>query len=120
MLAGLPLIALALLPLPAAAVALLAVLGVGYSLIEVSGLTLLQRLAHDGVRARAFAVVESSYWLTTGLGAMLAPLVVALAGPRGALVIVGAALPLIVIARFAALTRLSPAKAATGARPAVA
>ena len=42
--------------------------------------TLLQRLAHDGVRARAFAVVESSYWLTTGAGAMLAPAVIALAG----------------------------------------
>ena len=55
------------------AVLALTVLGVGYALVEVAGLTLLQRLADDGVRARAFAVVESSYWLTTGAGAMLAP-----------------------------------------------
>src|SRR4051794_27850881 len=116
-LAGLPLIVLAVLPFAAAALVLLTVVGVGYSLIEVAGLTLLQRLAHDAVRARAFAVVESSYWLTTGLGAMLAPAVVALAGPRGALLIVGAALPLIVIARGASLTRLSRARVATVARP---
>ncbi len=107
LLIGLPLIALGVLPLPVAALVLLLVLGIGYSLVEVAGTTLLQRLAHDRVRARAFAVVESSYWLTTGAGAMLAPLVVAVAGPRGALVVVGAALPLIVLARWTALTHLA-------------
>jgi hypothetical protein len=40
---------------------------------------------------------------------MLAPLVIALAGPRGALVVVGAALPLIVLVRWAALTHLAGA-----------
>ena len=73
LLIGLPLIVLAGLPLAGAALPLLLVLGIGYSLVEVAGITLLQRLAHDGVRARAFAVAESSYWLTTGAGAMLAP-----------------------------------------------
>jgi MFS family permease len=107
LLIGLPLLALAALRLAIAALGLLVLLGVGYSLIEVAGLTLLQRLADDSVRARAFAVVESSYWLTTGLGAMLAPLIVALAGPRGALAVVGAALPLVVLARWASVTRLS-------------
>jgi len=107
LLIGLPLLALATLPLAVAALALLALLGIGYSLVEVAGVTLLQRLAHDSVRARAFAVVESSYWLTTGLGAMLAPVVVAVAGPRGALAVVGAALPLVVLARWASLTRLT-------------
>jgi MFS family permease len=107
LLIGLPLIALGALPLPVAALVLLLVLGIGYSLVEVAGTTLLQRLAHDRVRARAFAVVESSYWLTTGAGAMLAPLVVAIAGPRGALIIVGAALPLIVFSRWAALNHLA-------------
>ena len=58
------------------------VLGVGYALTESAGITLLQRLAHDRVRARAFGVVESSYWLTTGAGAMLAPALVALTSPR--------------------------------------
>ncbi len=108
LLIGLPLLALAALPYASVALIGLTVLGVGYALVETSGITLLQRLAHDSVRARTVAVVESSYWLTTGAGAMLAPLLIVLAGPRGALVIVGAALPLLVLARGAALTRLAP------------
>ena len=73
MLIGVPLLLLANVPGAVTALVALLVLGVGYALVESAGITLLQRLAHDGVRARAFAVVESSYWLTTGAGAMLAP-----------------------------------------------
>src|SRR4051812_12357871 len=98
LLVGVPLMLLAALPGAAPAILLLAVLGAGYALVEVAGLTLLQRHAADHVRARAFGVVESSYWLTTGAGAMLAPLLVALAGPRATLALVGAALPVTVLA----------------------
>ena len=115
---GAPLLLLAGLPSAPAALVALTVLGVGYALTESAGITLMQRLAHDGVRARAFGVIESSYWLTTGAGALLAPAIVALAGPRGALLVVGAALPIIVLTRGAALRRLAPA--ATGGRPAAA
>jgi MFS family permease len=118
LLIGVPLLALAAVPHAPVALVAFAILGVGYALTESAGITLLQRLAHDHVRARAFGVVESSYWLTTGAGAMLAPGLVALAGPRGALVIVGAALPALVLARSAALRRLVPA--ATGGRRAAA
>ncbi|RKQ91107.1 putative MFS family arabinose efflux permease [Solirubrobacter pauli] len=114
-LVGAPLLALAALPAPVAALVALTTLGVGYSLVETSGITLIQRLTHDGVRARAFALLESTYWLTTGAGAMLAPLVIALTSPRGALVVAGAALPL-----AALLTRLVPLRVATAARPAAA
>ena len=67
---GAPLLALAAFPHTPTALAALTVLGVGYALTESAGITLLQRLAHDRVRARAFGVVESSYWLTTGAGAI--------------------------------------------------
>jgi len=103
LLVGAPLLLLAALPAAAPAIALLAVLGAGYALVEVAGLTLLQRHAADHLRARAFGVVESTYWLTTGAGAMLAPPLVALAGPRGALAVVGVALPVVVLA-YAAMT----------------
>ena len=115
---GAPLVLLAGLASAPAALIALTVLGVGYALTESAGITLMQRLAHDGVRARAFGVIESSYWLTTGAGALLAPAIVALAGPRGALLVVGAVLPIIVLTRGAALRRLAPA--ATGGRPAAA
>ncbi len=116
LLIGAPLLALAALRYTAIALVAFTILGVGYALTESSGITLLQRLAHDRVRARAFGVVESSYWLTTGAGAMVAPAIVALAGPRAALALVGSALPLIVLTRYAALSRLAPV--ATAARPA--
>jgi hypothetical protein len=103
---GVPLVALAALPHAVAALAALVILGIGYALVESAGITLLQRIAHDSVRARAFGVVESSYWLTTGAGAMLAPAVIALTSPRAALAIVGAALPALMLAKRVALTRL--------------
>jgi predicted MFS family arabinose efflux permease len=98
LLVGAPLMLLAAVPAAAPAVVLLAVLGAGYALVEVAGRTLLQRHADDHVRARAFGVVESTYWLTTGAGAMLAPPLVALVGPRTALALIGAALPATVLA----------------------
>jgi MFS family permease len=105
LLVGVPLMLIAALPEVWMALAMLTVLGVGYSLIETAGLTLLQRLTSDDVLGRAFAVVESSYWLTTGIGAMLAPALVALLGIRGALVALGACLPLLAAARWVALAR---------------
>jgi len=114
-LVGAPLIALAVLPAPVAALVALTTLGVGYSLVETAGITQIQRLTHNDIRARAFALLESSYWLTTGAGAMLAPLVIALTSPRGALVVAGVALPL-----AAVLTKLVPLRVATAARPAAA
>jgi MFS family permease len=105
LLVGVPLTLIAALPEVWMAVAMLAVLGVGYSLIETAGLTLLQRLTSDDVLGRAFAVVESSYWLTTGIGAILAPVLVSLLGIRGALLAVGACLPVLAVVRWAALAR---------------
>src|SRR4051794_21563955 len=86
--------------------ALIVALGVGYALIEVAGLSLLQRLSADDLLGRAFAVVEGSYWVTTGLGALAAPVAVALLGARGALVAVGAVLPIAIALRWVALAHL--------------
>jgi hypothetical protein len=87
-------------------VAMLLLLGIGYALIEVAGLSLLQRLPSNDLLGRAFAVVESSYWITTGLGAMLAPVVVELIGLRYSLLAVGACLPLLVAFRWRPLALL--------------
>ncbi|HET8823257.1 MAG TPA: cyclic nucleotide-binding domain-containing protein, partial [Thermoleophilaceae bacterium] len=105
LLVGMPLLLLAALPEVAVAVAMLAILGVGYSLIETAGLTLLQRLTADDVLGRAFGVLETSYWLTTGLGAISAPALVGLLGLRGALVALGCALPLVAALRWVQLAR---------------
>ena len=103
---GVPLLLVAALPEVPVAVAGLLALGLGYSLIETANLTLLQRLTSDDLLGRVFAVLESSYWLTTGLGAITAPLIVNLLGVRGALVAFGCSLPLIAALRWAPLARL--------------
>ncbi len=106
LLVGLPLMLVALAESVAVTVPMLILLGVGYALIEVAGLSLLQRLPSNDLLGRAFAVVESSYWITTGLGAMVAPVVVNLVGLRSALLVVGAALPLLVAFRWHSLALL--------------
>ena len=80
---GAPL-AIAALPRVPVAVAVLVVLGVGYTLIETAGHSLVQRLASDHLLARAFGVVETSYHVATGVGSILASGVIALLGVRGA------------------------------------
>ena len=110
---GVPLVALAAVPSPIAAAPRADGARGRLLLVETAGITRLQRLTHDQHRARAFAALESTYWLTTGAGAMLAPLLIHATGVRGALMIAGAALPLTLLA-----TRLVPLKVATAVRPA--
>jgi hypothetical protein len=88
------------------AIVMLVGLGIGYALIEAGGMALLQRATPDDVLGRVFAVVETTYWVATGVGAMLAPLLVALLGARGAVLAIGACLPLAVALRWRALSRL--------------
>jgi hypothetical protein len=103
---GIPLIVIGLAPYIEVAVTMLVLLGLGYALVEIAGASLLQRMTSNDLLGRAFAVLESSYWFTAGLGAMLAPLIVKAVGTRGALVLVGAGLPALVLARWATLARL--------------
>jgi predicted MFS family arabinose efflux permease len=92
---GIPFLVMGLWPNAAVALLMLAVLGIGNTLVDVSGLTLLQRNAPDAVRSRVFGVFESMVAGTIGLGAILAPLLIALAGIRAALVVTGLFLPVL-------------------------
>ncbi len=103
---GVPLIVLTLVPGIAVAAVGLVILGVGYAVMEVAGLTLVQRLASDAVLARAFGVVEGTYWLTTGIGSLLAPALVLALDLRGALLVIGITLPVLMLIRWRALVRL--------------
>jgi MFS family permease len=93
-------IPLALVPLWSSelfALLLLAVVGIGNTLADVSGFTLLQRSAPDAVLARVFGVLESLLLLSVGLGAIVAPALVSTLGTRGALVVAGLLLPALVL-----------------------
>jgi Cyclic nucleotide-binding domain/Major Facilitator Superfamily len=96
---GLPLVAIAAWPDVGVAVAALALVGVGNTLVDVAGFTLLQRIAPADVLARVFGVVEALFYLAIGVGSLLAPLIVETAGARWALVAVGLFLPVLVVLR---------------------
>jgi MFS family permease len=106
---GVPIALVAVWPNQVFALVLLGIVGIGNTLVDVSGMTLMQRAAPDDVLARVFGVLESLLLLTVGLGAFVAPLLVNWLGDRGALIVAGVLLPLIVIPAWPRLTAIDRA-----------
>jgi MFS family permease len=106
---GVPLALLATWRSETFALLLLAVVGVGNTLADVSGFTLLQRSAPDAVLARVFGVLESLLLLTVGLGAVVAPVLVSTLGTRGALIVAGVLLPALVLPAWPVLRAIDRA-----------
>jgi hypothetical protein len=92
---GIPFLVMGIWPNAVVALLMLGVLGIGNTLVDVSGLTLLQRNAPDAVRSRVFGVFESMVAGTIGLGAIIAPLLIAVLGIRAALIATGLFLPIL-------------------------
>jgi MFS family permease len=106
---GVPIALVAIWPNQAFVLVLLAVVGIGNTIVDVSGMTLLQRSAPDEVLARVFGVLESLLLLTVALGAIAAPLLLNWLGTRGALIVAGALLPLVVIPAWPRLNAIDQA-----------
>jgi MFS family permease len=106
---GLPIALVALWPNQAFVLVLLAVVGIGNTLVDVSGMTLLQRSAPEDVLARVFGVLESLLLLTLALGALVAPVLLHWLGARGALIVAGCLLPLVVIPAWPGLNAIDRA-----------
>jgi MFS family permease len=94
---GIPIALIAVWSNQAFVLVLLAIVGLGNTIVDVSGMTLMQRSAPDEVLARVFGVLESLLLLSVGLGAVVAPLLLDWLGTRGALIVAGSLLPLIMI-----------------------
>ena len=95
-------------PHPATAIALVAfgLIGVSNIVVDVSGYTILQRTAPSEVLARVFGVLHSLFFVTTAVGAILAPRLIDLIGVRWSLVAVGAVLPVLTAATRIPLVKL--------------
>jgi MFS family permease len=100
---GLPFALVAAWPQPAVALALLAVVGFGNSIEDVSAYTLLQRMVRDELLTRVFGVLFAFAVVGLGVGSIVAPELVAALGVRGALIATGSFL---VAATLAAWRRL--------------
>jgi MFS family permease len=101
---GLPIALVAVWPKLGFALLLLGIVGIGNTMVDVFGVTLLQRSAPDALIARVFGVLESAGLISVALGALVAPAVLALVGTRATLVVAGVLLPALVIPSWPTLT----------------
>jgi MFS family permease len=79
-------------PEPAVAYTLLFINGIGNTIIDASGSTLLQRMIPDEIRARVFGALQGMLILGLGVGTILTPVVIELVGVQGAIIATGALL----------------------------
>lgn len=103
---GLPIALIGVFPQQAAALVLLAFVGIGNALIDVAGFTLIARLAPDAVLARVFGVLESLVAVSIGLGSVLASALIGWFGIAPALIAIGLLCPLLAVAAWWPLRRL--------------
>jgi MFS family permease len=89
-----------------AALLLFAAMGIGSTLIDVAGITLMQRTAPAAAVGRVFGVLESLMLATLATGALVMPLLIAPLGPRTAFVVVGGVLPAAAILTWRSLTAI--------------
>jgi MFS family permease len=85
---------------------LIGLAGLGLTLVDVAGFTLLQRAVPDEVLSRVFGVLHSAFYATGGIGAILAPALIAWLDVRGALIVTGAIVPVLTIPAFGLLARI--------------
>ncbi|MBM2823044.1 MAG: transporter [Thermoleophilia bacterium] len=94
---GLPLIAIGVSQEVVVVVIVLAIMGIGSSLVDVAGLTLVQRAVPDDVLARVFGVIQMLWLASIGIGAAIVPVLIAWLGIENALIAAGVFLPLLVV-----------------------
>ena len=106
-LCGAPIVLIGAHPATLPALALLAVLGIGVTIVDFSAVTLLQRAIHENVLAKVFTVLQSLFVGSLGLGAALAPILVSSLGIRGALLASGMVLPVLAAVLWSRLLPLN-------------
>jgi MFS family permease len=97
---GVPLIVVGAAPEVGVALVMVAVIGAGNSVLDVAGITLLQRLVPNEVLARVLGVMWGIALLMMGIGSIAVAGLSAAVGLRGALIASGAFLPVITVAAW--------------------
>ena len=116
---GIPIALVAAFPHRVTALLLLAVVGVGNAIEDVTGETLLQRLISDDLLGRVLGVMFGAATAGMGIGAIVAPGLISGLGVRGALVATGAFLPALVLLSWGGLRRIDAAAGAPAAERAL-
>ena len=116
LLSAIPLAAIAAVSSLAPALVLVGALGVGAIFVQVNSVTLLQRSAENEVMGRVFAFLESLIMGGIAVGSIATPGLVSWLGPRGALIVAGAVLPVLLVWLWPSLRRID-AEARIAAEP---
>jgi hypothetical protein len=103
---GAPIAVIGFVPVTVVALLALGVVGVGNALIDVSGLTLLQRGTSNRARSAVFAVLEVVASASVSIGAIVASLLIGTLGIERALVLVGLSLPVVAVLGWPLVRRL--------------
>lgn len=106
---GVPMAVVGLVPLFWLALPLFIVAGAGRALMDVAGRTLLQRATPDDALGRVFGILEGLHMGMLGLGSVAVPALVAISGPRQALVLAGLWIPLVLVVAWRALRAVDAA-----------
>jgi MFS family permease len=109
---GVPLMAIGVWQELAVAVVALGLMGVGSSLVDVAGLTLVQRAVPDDVLARVFGVIQMLWLASIGIGAAVVPALISWLGVEASFIAVGAVLPVLVVLLGAQVARIDAGAAA--------
>jgi MFS family permease len=103
---GVPIALIGLAPSLPLALAMLALVGAGNTLVDVSAITLLQRATPGELLGRVFGMLESVAIASVAVGAGLTPVLLGLVGDRGTFLITGALLPIVTLPLWRRLRRL--------------
>jgi predicted MFS family arabinose efflux permease len=106
---GVPLALIAAWPELAPVLVLLALVGVGNTLVDVTGITLMQRAAPDAVLGRVFGAFEALVLLAMALGSLVAPVLVSAFGTREAVFAAGLILPILLLPLWRSLASIDAA-----------
>ena len=101
--------AFAALSLPGAAVlapVLMLLAGVGLSVMDIAGRTMLQRAVHDTVLARVFCILEGLSMWSLAAGSLLVTIVVSMVGLQASVLVFAGVLPLLLALAWPALLHL--------------
>lgn len=109
---GVPLALIAAWPELAPALVLLMLVGVGNTLVDVTGVTLMQRATADAVLGRVFGAFEALVLLAMALGSLVAPVLDSALGTRGAILAAGLILPVALVPLWRPLASIDAASPA--------
>ena len=101
-----PLLLVAAWPTVGAAVAVMIMLGLANSVVDVNAYTILQRVTPEAVMSRVFGAMESAVIGGMAVGALLMPILIGTIGLRWGLVVVGTGVSVLVLLGMPGLRRI--------------